>query len=278
MPCDSPYYVLPKAGTEKVPVPCGKCPPCKKRRIDGWVFRMMQQEKVATFAHFVTLTYDTTVVPISPNGFMTLEKSDFQAFMKRLRKNTGIQGIKYYAVGEYGTKNNRPHYHAIIFDCPDKDAYNTAWGKGNVHVGDCTNDSVAYCMKYLDKPHKKRIHARDDREFEFPLMSKGIGKNYLTKEVIGYHKADITRLYVTKAGGHKVALPRYYREKIYSEQEKKQQVIVIASLSEQKDLQMRKDFYKLYPNATEDDYQRELDQNRLARYYRFYSNQKNRDI
>jgi len=107
--CDSPFFVLPKAAVEKVPVPCGRCPPCKLRRVNGWVFRMLEEEKVSSSSHFVTLTYDTSTVPISDNGFMTLRKRDFQLFMKRLRKLCLDAKLKDYAVGEYGTNYKRPH-------------------------------------------------------------------------------------------------------------------------------------------------------------------------
>jgi len=50
-----------------------------------------------------------------------------------------------------------------------------------------TTASVAYTMKYIDKPSKPRIHSRDDRARQFPLMSKKLGENYLTDEIIKYH-------------------------------------------------------------------------------------------
>lgn len=113
MKCDDPHIVTTSRG-DRVPVPCGRCPPCKQRRVNEWVFRLMQEDKNSVSAHFVTLTYDTRFVPISENGFMTLKKSDFQDFMKRLRFNTGIQGIKYYAVGEYGSKIS-VHISTLLF-------------------------------------------------------------------------------------------------------------------------------------------------------------------
>lgn len=98
----------------KVPVPCGKCPPCLQRRTAEWCFRIFQESKTHLSASFITLTYEKP--PITPNGFMTLHTPDFQKFMKRLRKlHPRGTRIKYYAVGEYGTERKRPHYHAILF-------------------------------------------------------------------------------------------------------------------------------------------------------------------
>lgn len=223
MKCDTPFYVLPKAGTEKVPVPCGRCPPCKQRRVNQWVFRLMQEHKNYLDAHFVTLTYDTFHVPISPNGFMTLRKKDFQDYMKRLRKLVPDATLKYYCAGEYGSTNFRPHYHAIIFGVPDKSLFYDAWhidGSpiGAIHVGTVTNDSIAYTMKYIDKTNGAiHRHSRDDRQPEFSLMSKGLGVSYVNDSTKRYHSADVSRNYVTHVGGMRVALPRYYRHKIFPE-------------------------------------------------------------
>lgn len=228
MACDNPTWIKPK-GVD-MPVPCGKCAPCKIRRVNEWVFRLMwEEEHNSTSSHFITLTYDTTHVPITKNGFMTLVKKDFQDYMKRLRKladNEKRLPLKYYAVGEYGAKKQRPHYHAIIFNCENPDWYSDAWGLngvqfGDVLVGTCTTDSVAYCMKYIDKPKEKKWrHGRDDRAPEFALMSKGLGSGYFEDPAIrAYHKADLSRNYVTKLGGYRVAMPRYYRQKIYNELE-----------------------------------------------------------
>lgn len=278
MTCDTPFYVLPKAGLEKVPVPCGRCPPCKLRRVNSWVFRLLEEEKVSTSAHFVTLTYDTRTVPISENGFMTLSKRDYQLYFKRLRKLCpGNLPLKYYAVGEYGTNNRRPHYHAIIFNCPDVQLFDDAWQLGAIHVGKVSTDSIAYTMKYIDKQSAKKQHARDDREPEFPLMSKGLGKNYLSPEIVNYHKADISRLYATKEGGHRIALPRYYRQKIYSDQDLKKQVQLIQSTAEITEASERREFERLYKN-TELTFEQWQNSKKFGRYQSFYSQQLPRDL
>lgn len=279
MACDTPFYVLPKAALEKVPVPCGKCPSCKRRRVNAWVFRLLQESRVSTAAHFVTLTYDTRYVPITKNGFMTLRKADFQKFMKRLRKLCPDK-IKYYAVGEYGTQNKRPHYHAIIFNVSDERLYAQAWSLGDqlggVFIGKVSGDSIAYTMKYIDKPPSEKMHGRDDREREFPLMSKGLGSNYLTDEIKQYHLADISRMYVTKDGGHKIAMPRYYRNKIYSERQQKDQSVIAQAVADQEQIRLRREFETLgYPSDFT--FEAWLDSRRMGRYARFYSNQKKRD-
>lgn len=223
-----------KKKDDPTPLPCGKCPYCIQKRINGWIFRLQEHAKDADSVVFLTLTYNNEHVPISTNGFMTLQKTDVQKFLKRLRKLSG-QGnhtpvekrIKYYFVGEYGTKTHRPHYHAIIFNC-DKKQIETAWKLDGVEIGDVwlgtvTTNSIAYTLKYINKFKHKKRHERDDRHAEFAIISKGIGKRYVQRsENVRLHKSDLTRLYIQKQDGHKIALPRYYKDKIYTDEEKVQ--------------------------------------------------------
>jgi len=283
MNCDTPYYVLPaKWATEKIPVPCGRCPVCKARRVNQWVFRLLQEDKVSSSAYFVTLTYDTRYVPITENGFMTLSKSDVQKYFKRLRKLVPQSKIKYYLAGEYGSQTKRPHYHAIIFNVPDRQMFFDAWSLegsplGGVHVGQVSSDSIAYTLKYIDKNTFRVQHSRDDRLPEFSLMSKGLGSSYLSDEVKRYHKAHIDKLYVTKLSGHKVSMPRYYRNKIYSEAELTQQVgIVQTAISKQES-----DDFRTYQIMFPDEritFEQYKETRKYARYRSHYSsNNQKRD-
>ena len=108
--CITPFQVRDKITNQWMALPCGKCPNCMKRRTSGWSFRLIKEGDISETALFVTLTYNTKYVPMSKNGFMTLDKSAVQLFMKRLRKNSSRK-LKYYAIGEYGGKRSRPHYH-----------------------------------------------------------------------------------------------------------------------------------------------------------------------
>jgi hypothetical protein len=197
-------------------VPCGKCYDCKKDKAAQWAFRILQEEKRHKLAAFVTLTYDEKNVPMLDNGLATLNKDHWQKFIKRLRKNTGIKSIKYYACGEYGGRTKRPHYHAIMFDVPEK-AVEKAWQKGNIDYGNVTPASIRYVTNYLVKSRMAAEQLKG-REPEFSLMSKKLGENYLTPEMIKWHKTEL-RNYAVSPNGTKISLPRYYREKIFNETE-----------------------------------------------------------
>jgi hypothetical protein len=183
-------------------------------------------------SYFVTLTYNTDHVPISNNGFKTLRKSDLQSFIKRLRKaHQGSEKISYYACGEYGTLNKRPHYHLILFGASDQQI-TQAWKTdrrenkpvvaiGDIYFGTVEPASCSYVLKYMSKPKVIGKFARDDRQPEFSCMSKGIGKTYLTSNMIRYHVNDLeNRMVCTTLDQHKITMPRYYKERIYNSEQK----------------------------------------------------------
>lgn len=175
---------------------------------------------------------------------MTLVKKDFQDFMKRLRKlHPKDLKLKYYACGEYGSKGMRPHFHAIIYDL-NRELLQKAWTKGDVHIGDVSGASVAYTVKYMHKGKMIPVHKNDDRQPEFSLMSKRLGANYLTQSVQDYHTADINRAYLTLEGGVKIAMPRYYKEKLYTDEQRKQQGQTVEKLSEEHERKLRRDYRK----------------------------------
>lgn len=211
--CDTPFML--KNTNTGVSVPCGKCPTCKARRASAWSFRLMQEEKVSTSAIFLTLTYDTSNVPITSKGYMSLRKSDLQKFFKLLRYYS-INKIRYYAVGEYGGKTMRPHYHIILFNANYHDI-GKAWKIGSWHVGDVTGSSIGYTLKYISKSGKIPLHANDDRIPEFSHMSKGLGANYCTDAMQSWHYDDLAnRLYCVTDDGKKISMPRYYKQKMFT--------------------------------------------------------------
>ena len=219
----------------------------------------MQEDKISFSAHFVTLTYDTHSVPITENGFMTLKKSDLQNFFKRLRLLCPTTDVRYYAVGEYGDQHKRPHYHAIIFNALDTTRFQKAWtldGKqiGNVHVGQVTGQSVAYTLKYIDKQGYVKKFAADDRIPEFSVMSKKLGLNYLTDQIRNYHSADLNRNYITLPDGFKIALPRYYRTKVYDQAQRDEQNLLIIKTIQQQQHDDQQRFHQQYPGTDDYDY------------------------
>lgn len=227
--CITPFQVRDKITNQWMALPCGKCPNCMKRRTSGWSFRLIKEGERSETALFVTLTYDTKYVPLTKNGFMSLNKRHIQTYMKRLRKLSDKK-LKYYVCGEYGSKRDRPHYHMIIFNA-DAEKVERAWSEykagfgyvpfGSIYIGEVNEASIGYTLKYMQKPGKIPKHCNDDRVKEFSLMSKGLGANYITDNMKKWHFNNmVNRMYVPLPGGKKIAMPRYYKDKIYSETQK----------------------------------------------------------
>lgn len=221
--CLTPFYKNDQITGKYMAFPCGQCPECLKRRVSGWSFRLTREGRRSSSAYFLTLTYENP--PMSKNGFMSLQKTDVQKFIKRLRKTNGNK-LKYYACGEYGSQTHRPHYHIILFNAFES-TIEKAWSInnkpiGHVHTGDVNEASIGYTLKYMCKTKKVPMHKNDDRQKEWSIMSKGLGANYLTKEMRQWHKNDIeNRMYCPLEEGKKIAMPRYYKQKIYTEEERK---------------------------------------------------------
>lgn len=244
---------------------CGKCAPCKLKRVNDWIFRLMIEDKNNLGNYFITLTYDTKHVNITKHGFMTLHKPDLQAYIARLKKLNEYP-IKYYAVGEYGEKKSRPHYHLIVFGILEEKSIWEAWMDeentpiGDVQIGAVQTESVAYTCKYIDKEAKIPVHARDDRQKEFSLMSKGIGKDYLSDAIIDYH-SDYLRNSTYKNNGFDRPLPRYFRQILWTDEQRQEQRLDHQMIHDNREDEKEKNFYKKFPNG---DYQKHLDNERRS--------------
>lgn len=250
--------------------PCGKCYECKARRVSGWSFRIMKEAERSSSAYFITLTYDNDKINITPNGYMTLNYRDVQLFIKKLRKKNGNK-IKYYVCGEYGTHTNRPHYHIIIFNATmdslvgerfarqilyghitlnGREPFQSdSWKAGYITIGKLTDASSSYTLKYISKNSRVPIHKRDDRVPELARMSKDIGTGYLTGNMEMWHKDDVlNRMYIPLKGGGKIAMPRLFKERIYTKAQRlrisnhvQQQLLI--SERKKTPYQLRKDMY-----------------------------------
>ena len=78
-------------------IPCGRCIGCRLERSRQWAIRCVHEASLYERNCFITLTF-------SPEHFpkdRSLNKRDFQLFIKRLRKKFG-PGVRYFHCGEYG--------------------------------------------------------------------------------------------------------------------------------------------------------------------------------
>lgn len=170
---------------------------------------------------FLTITYQDDHLP--PN--LEINKPELQNYIKRLRKHIGDEKIRYYAVGEYGDKSQRPHYHLIVFGLGLEDhklkssgesGYHIlaspaikAWKKGYVYGGSVTPDSTLYVAGYIQKKLYGQMAKEDGRQQPFALMSNALGKSWLDK-----NEEQLRRNLHITFHGKPYKVPKYYVRKL----------------------------------------------------------------
>lgn len=247
--------IIPECKDERVrwvSAGCGKCMECRKQKMREWHVRLTEEIRGNKMkCHFVTLTYsdeglnelDKIIVEENKKikeklrkskklkghernkkGYLTgynrdndIARVSVRRFTERWRKKYG-KSVRHWLCTELGTKSTeRLHMHGIIWT-NDKEAIEERWQYGGVHIGEYVNDeTIGYIVKYLNKSDK--IH----KEYKPKMfVSQGIGKGYLKRNDVKrnkYKKGETNELYKTREG-IKLALPIYYRNKIYSEDER----------------------------------------------------------
>lgn len=227
-------------GGEKKLVACNRCIGCRLDYAGKWAARIMNEASLYDHNEYITLTYADEHLP----QYNELAYEDFQKFMRRLRKHmarndpkskteptkctppcpggaTKNRGkifpekpkqIRFYMSGEYGDKEGRPHFHAILFNLrfadreylkqsPSGEPLYTSqqldrlWGKGFCSLGAVTQKSANYVARYVmkkigNKQTEKHYLLTDtetgeirEKKREFSNMSRrpGIGMPWIKK-------------------------------------------------------------------------------------------------
>lgn len=115
---------FPHALYEYINLPCRTCVGCRSDNAKMWALRAYHELTCHKRNCFITLTYnnESKYAIEDPLCLYSLRYKHFQNFMKRLRKEFPDEHIGYIVSGEYGCKDGRSHWHAILFgfDFPDK--------------------------------------------------------------------------------------------------------------------------------------------------------------
>lgn len=224
-------HIMPGIAGATMHLPCGKCLGCKTDRATRWSHRCMHEAATWEANAFLTLTYDDEHLPQQGQ----LEPRHLQLFLKRLRRYANRHpahlnsdrrsNIRFFACGEYGETEGRPHYHALLFNCgfPDQlkagtDLYQSAllarlWDKGHNRIGHVTHASAAYIAQYSLKKD-----GRGDRVDADGVLIPGPFLRMSLRPAIGltwlqrYHD-DLQNGYLVE-GTRRHKLHRYHRNKI----------------------------------------------------------------
>lgn len=159
---------------EATPFPCGKCFACRVNKARLWQLRILLESLTHEENCFVTFTYSDENLPSD----MSLHPEDMSEFFKRLRAHYYPAKIRYYYSGEYGERNERPHYHSAIFgsSAADEETYIKKWDKGFIMVGDLNKFTARYMAGYVVKGWTfKGCDKLEGRHPEFQRMSRKPG-------------------------------------------------------------------------------------------------------
>lgn len=202
-----------------VSIGCGKCLECRKQKANSWKARLTYEIRDDPTALFMTMTFSEE----SLEAFQSSDPNEvagkaIELFRKRWYKKYG-KGIKHWLVTELGHSNTeRLHLHGFIWTKKTCAEIEDIWQYGWVDTGEYVNErSVGYCVKYVSKVDP--VH----KEFISKVFaSKGIGKGFIKKREAEHNKFnnENTKEYIRTTTGHKVALPMYYRQKIYTHEER----------------------------------------------------------
>lgn len=141
-------------------LPCGTCNGCRASQASAWALRCHLELQDHDRAAHTTLTFDNEHCP------PTLARRDLQLYLKRARKALGPKRpIRYFASGEYGEHNKRPHYHLLLFgaDQRDSDLLQRTWGAGYAKTKEITPATIAYVAGYTAKKISDRMATAHDR-------------------------------------------------------------------------------------------------------------------
>ena len=151
-----------------------------------------------------------------------LAKYAIRHFLERWRKENKTS-LRHWLVTELGHVNTEHiHLHGIIWTNNNPKDITRHWQYGYTWIGDkpenyISERTVNYIIKYIikiDNDHKEYL--------PIILCSKGIGDNYLEQYNASKNKfkdTETDETYRTRTG-NKIALPIYYRNKLYNDEEK----------------------------------------------------------
>lgn len=219
-------------------LPCGKCVGCLLDRSLSWAVRCEHEAQSHEENYFLTLTFNDQYLPRD----YSLRSWHLQDFWKRVRhaldaESDFFDGVfqgqdaprfKYYAAGEYGDENFRPHYHASVFGLPLRklgdlryhaksndfilyrsDWLERYWPWGFSTVAELSFETAAYVARYCMKKVFKDgpdAYAEAGIVPERSWISKGLGRAWYEEFAAETWRDD----YIVNSRGHQMVVPRTY--------------------------------------------------------------------
>lgn len=247
------------------PIACQQCITCRLNYSRDRATQMMLEtvEHNEDECWFLTITYNdehlphhTVKVKSERDGYkgykqivgISLDQKNAEVFWKRVQNRYG-KGIKKVYCGEYGSKTNRPHGHAIVWglhldvtrlkkwnvnefgdpiwrceeleelwhDAHLQEGVKKGRCMGNIMVGRVNWNTCAYVARYT---LKKSLRCRTNEEYdkyykaqgkrkEYIIWSNGVGKDYFFDNYEKVYSSDTVPI-INKKTGQPVQPPTSY--------------------------------------------------------------------
>lgn len=221
--------------TKYVPVGCGKCMECRKQYGRSWQIRLLEEIKHNKNGKFITLTFSNESIYelCQRKETKNLEGYDLdnqiattaiRLFLERWRKKYK-KSLRHWFVTELGHEGTQNiHLHGLVWTDTDLNVLKAIWqygyvwtGKGEKQQNYVNEQTVNYIIKYVTKTDEHHKYYKS-----IILTSPGIGKQYLQtlNATLAKYKGSETKEEYTSPTGHKIAMPTYYRNHIYTDQQK----------------------------------------------------------
>lgn len=224
--------------TMYVPIGCGNCIECRNQKKRAWQVRLNEEIKCNSNGKFVTLTFSEEslkelIKEVGHGESNAVAAYAVRHYLERWRRKHK-KSVRHWFITELGHINTeRIHIHGIMFtdDCQSIVKH---WKYGHVTIGKTrfkpdewknangktsyvSEKTINYIMKYvtkIDLDHKGYVSKI--------MCSAGLGKNYLNSYNASKNlfKDKKTKESYTTKSGHEMNLPIYYRNKIYTEEER----------------------------------------------------------
>jgi len=236
--------IMKDARVSKVPIGCQDCMECRNAKAREWRLRLGEDIKEHRNGKFITLTFSNQSIQKlykelkedSHYKKSQVELGSYELdnliatrairlFLERWRRKF-TKSVRHWLVtelGHNGTENI--HLHGIIWTNEPFETISERWGYGYVYPNEETTrkknfvnlKTVNYIVKYVSKMDKQHPSYKSTI-----LSSAGIGKNitqnsdFIKRKFKGKNTIETWRTDT----GHKMAMPIYWRNKIYSEEER----------------------------------------------------------
>lgn len=219
-----------------VPVGCGKCIECCKQKARAWQVRLLEDIKQNKNGKFITFTFSDVHYRNLAREFKEklsgydldneIATKAMRLFLERWRKEYK-KSLRHWIVTELGHEGTEHlHLHGIVWTDKPLEKIEQHWKYGFVWKGKYVNgkienfvseQTVNYIIKYIHKQDS------DHKEYQPKILtSAGIGKGYFQRsdwKKNSYNGTETREYYKTRTG-HKISLPIYFRNKIYTDDER----------------------------------------------------------